>query len=108
MKLIDLEPSFLKIVDDSCNHRIDNIKDADGIVFLCPACYLKNKGPVGTHSIICWQPHIELKSYRTGPGRWKFLGSGYNDLTLQAGSNSIFLKNDCAAHFFITNGEITW
>jgi hypothetical protein len=105
MKLQELNPHFLKIVDDRTNHRVDNIKEADGLLFLCPVCFEKNNGAVGTHSIICWQPHVP-QTRSPKPGRWNFIGTGYNDLTLQAGSSSILLKGDCGAHFFIKNGEI--
>jgi hypothetical protein len=41
------------------------------------------------------------------PGRWEFSGTDFHDLTLTAGSSSIFLHAaKCQAHFFITNGEI--
>jgi hypothetical protein len=113
MKLTDLEPHFLKIEDKRTYLRIDDIKQADGIQFLCPVCFERNKGKVGTHSIICWQSNVP-QTFTPIPGRWEFLGTGYNDLTLRAGSSSISLdskdefKNPtgCRAHFHITNGEV--
>jgi hypothetical protein len=106
VKLTDLNPQFIKIVSTSEYHNVDSIKDADGIMFLCPMCFEKNKGPVGTHSIICWQPHVS-QDFTPKPGRWEFQGTGYDDLTLVAGSSSILLQGEgCGAHFFIQNGEI--
>lgn len=107
MKLVELEPRFLKIAaPDSWNSEGVGIKEADGLIFLCPVCFKKNNGNVGTHSIICWKPHVP-QTRTPGPGRWNFLGTGFEDITLQAGSSSIFLTtSDCKAHFLITNGEI--
>lgn len=105
MRLVDLEPEFLKITDEG--HRTDaTMAEADGLMLLCPKCFQKNSGPVGTHRIVCWRPHVPLAPHLTGPGRWQMHGSGFHDLTLTASSNSILLLGGCNAHFFITNGEI--
>lgn len=106
MNLLLLEPHFMKVINESNYQQVDDIKDADGIRFLCPVCYEQNKGSIGTHSIICWQPHIP-QTYSPKPGRWKFLGTSFNDLTLQAGSSSILLTSGCNAHFYIRNGQVT-
>jgi hypothetical protein len=112
MRLTELEPSFVKFNverNDGSGTRIDDINEADGIMFVCPLC-LKNQAMhrPGVHSVICWEPsvppHVGPK-----PGRWNFSGTGYEDLTLTAGSSSILLPGGpgkCGAHFFITNGEI--
>lgn len=105
MKLSELEPTFLKSTGDLTHRQIDDIKEADGIMFLCPVCFAKNNGPVGTHSIICWQPHVP-QDIHPKPGRWKLVGTGYHDLSLVAGSSSIALTGGCNAHFFIRNGNI--
>jgi Family of unknown function (DUF6527) len=101
MRLIDLGPNFLKIIDAS-DYRlqdVDDIKQADGIRFLCPKCL-----HLSGHTVICWQPHVPPEIGFAGPGRWPFTGTGYNDLTL---TPSIFEQSDCKAHFFIKNGEVT-
>ncbi len=103
MKLIELEPKFIKRKDDS-NYQ-DTEELGDGIRFLCPKCFIANGGAIRTHSVICWQPHVPQTTSPT-PGRWNFLGTGYHDLTLQAGSSSIALTDGCKAHFYIRNGEI--
>lgn len=105
MKLIELQPEFLKIKDKRSYFKTDNIKEADGIFFLCPVCFLKNNGAKGTHYAICWQPHVSL-DFKPTPGRWEFLGTGFNDLTLVNGSSSVLFQDGCGAHFFIKNGEI--
>jgi hypothetical protein len=106
MKLTDLEPQFLKVIDNKTYQMVEDIKEADGIDILCPVCFIKNgNSAVGTHHIHCWQPHVSQEHYAR-PGRWKFEGTGYNDLTLVNGSSSIFLSTGCRAHFWIRNGEI--
>lgn len=108
MKLNELEPEFIKITGDAIERIAENITEADGILFLCPLCFQNNgNSNIGTHSVLCWQPHVP-QDRDPKPGRWKFEGTGINDLTLVAGSSSILLNGGCAAHFFIRNGEIEW
>lgn len=106
MNLQQLEPRFLKITVPSKEHRfVDDIAEADGIRFLCPKCYQANIGPVGTHGVICWAPHVPQTELPT-PGRWNLVGSGYADLSLVAGSSSVLLRGGCNAHFFVEHGQI--
>lgn len=105
MKLTELNPTFLKQTGDNSSMQIDDIKEADGVMFSCPVCFKANNGLAGTHSIICWQPHVPQTVSPTG-GRWSFHGTSYDDLELRAGSSSILLTGGCNAHFFIRNGEI--
>ncbi len=109
MKLMDLSPQFLKRIPEDGRevwHDVEDIAEADGVEFLCPVCFDANKGPIGTHAITCWQPQVPA-GIEPGPGRWTFHGTGYADLTLTAGSSSIYLTGPgCGAHFFIENGGI--
>lgn len=105
MNLIDLEPQFLKNTDSVTHRIVDSIEQADGIMFLCPKCFKEKGTKIGVHSIICWNPSVPQIVNPT-VGRWRFIGTGYNDLTLTAGSSSIKIENGCKAHFFITNGQI--
>jgi hypothetical protein len=105
MKLTELDPKFLKIEDPHHFKWVDELAGADGIEFLCPLCFTANAGPVGTHVVICWRPHV-LQTVHPIPGRWEFQGRGYEDLTLVAGSSSVLLTKGCCAHFFVRNGEI--
>lgn len=106
MTLADLQPAFLKILSPT-SWRHDGIScgEADGIAFLCPVCYRTNKGPVGTHTIICWRPHVS-REMSPGPGRWEFHGTSFADLSLVAGSSSVLLNSGCRAHFFVRHGQI--
>lgn len=106
MRLTDLEPRFLKITSPTTFQDVDTIAEADGVIFLCPKCSATNGGPVGTHSVICWRPHVG-QEHDPKPGRWEFQGTGLHDLTLVAGSSSILLKGGCEWHGFIRNGEVT-
>ena len=109
MKLTDLEPRFLSYEGDPKEWRYATPRaDANGITFVCPKCFEANgmKRP-GVHSVICWDPSVP-QSVSPGPGRWEFVGVSFDDLTLRAGSSSVKLEGGCDAHFFITNGEVTF
>ncbi len=108
LRLTELEPQFLKRIDDTHFKYVDAIADADGIFFVCPLCFENNgKSRPGVHGVICWNP-IVPQTTTPIPGRWNLLGTGYDDLTLQAGSSSIQLASDgCKWHGFIRNGEVT-
>jgi len=84
---------------------VDTIDEADGVMFLCPTCFETNRGPVGTHQVLCWRPRVP-DGIKPGPGRWEFLGAGLENLSLRAGSSSILLDSPCKAHFFVEDGAI--
>jgi hypothetical protein len=108
MRLTDLEPQFLRIENPTTYAHVDDIHQAQGVCFLCPVCFKKNNGPVGTHSIICWFTGRGVPDgLHPVPGRWNAQGTGYHDLTFAGpGAASILLQGGCNAHFFIRNGEI--
>ena len=108
MKLQELSPKWLRISKRATRWRyktVDSIAEADGIMFLCPVCFVANRGSRGTHVVICWRPQVS-QNETPRPGRWEFQGSGFADLTLVAGSSSVQLKGGCNAHFFVRAGEI--
>jgi len=117
IRLTQLEPEFISLSGDRGSFReVENIGDAQGISFLCPACFEANGGSIGTHSVICWSrsrgvpDHIE-----PAPGRWAMVGTNFHDLTLNADLPSTARSVDLTAngkfpkewHGFITNGEVT-
>lgn len=105
MTLAELEAKFLGRIDDTHFRIVESIKEADGVEFLCPTCFSRNKGSVGTHGVICWRPRVP-QTTQPVPGRWEFQGTGISDLTLIARSSSVKLTAGCMAHFFIRNGAI--
>lgn len=110
MRLVELEATFLQIKEPGRLYQeVNNITDAHGIQFLCPVCFVKNGGSVGTHSVICWDPRGVSPDETPGPGRWEMVGTCLDDLTLRAGSSSIKLNtgpDGCEAHFYVENGAI--
>lgn len=107
--LKELEAEFIKLTspDGSTLLRIDNLKDADGITFLCPKCFETNKGNIGTHWVICWWVGIDLK-ISPKPGRWTPSGTGLDDLTFipsPGRSCSVLLTAGCKWHGFVKDGE---
>jgi hypothetical protein len=105
VKLHDLEACFLHHNDEGWT-EVDRIEDADGVMFLCPKCYLANGGPIGTHMVICWDPSVPPE-ISPKPGRWNLVGTSLDDLSLQANSSSVLLTSGCQWHGFVTNGEAT-
>lgn len=128
MRFSELSPEFVRIEAVPCSpekrapdcsttsphteheYRIrTGFAEADGVFFLCPACFRKNGGRAGTHGIYCWRPRVPIAPNREGPGRWEFRGTGAEDLTLDASprSSSVLLQTaPCRAHFYVRGGEI--
>ena len=109
MKLSELEPHWLKVLDER-TFQFEGVSfaEADGVGFLCPLCFERNgRTAVGTHQVICWRPKV-TKPIPPNPGRWEFEGTGVDDLSLVAGSSSILLTSGCRAHFYVRKGEIAW
>lgn len=126
MKLTDLDPEWITYTGNGRHQRFSDshshvayapdsdgyvdvpsspldIAHAHGVLFLCPTCFKKNGGAVGTESVLCWfadrgVPASELP----GPGRWAASGTSFDDLTLQPSVN----VDHEHWHGFITNGEI--
>jgi hypothetical protein len=111
MKLAELQPVWLRMIDARRSQFVGSIEDAQGIRFLCPKCFKSNDGIVGTHSVICWSRTRGVPDDCVpGPGRWSLNGTGFDDLTLDGedASNSILLSGSgCGWHGFIKNGVVT-
>jgi hypothetical protein len=113
--LRQLEAEFLTYHVDADATRwtqVTSIEQAQGVRFLCPKCFHKNGGNVGTHSVICWSRSRGVPETATpGPGRWSLHGTSLDDLTLHGdppgGARSILLSGDCAWHGYVNNGEAT-
>lgn len=97
-------------------HDVGIISEADHLMFLCPLCFEKNGGPVGTHSIMVSFagrniPDDAGSRDSTGaPSRWTIVsGTSLDDLVL---SPSILLDADrapekgCHWHGFVGSAGI--
>lgn len=126
MRLLDLEPRFLRYVQGVAGPEhgqpqpdgstkwggfpvdqfqwVDSLAEADGIGFLCPACFGANGGAPGTHGLQIWfaggnaPPHIGTNS-EGQTVRWSVRGTGFADLIT---SPSILLQGPgCGWHGYI-------
>lgn len=117
MKLTDLEAEFIQWTgtgpDDYGWKFVSNLNEATGIKFLCPKCFLHNKGPVGTHMVVCHRFGKVPDWMQPGPGRWVFDGTSLDNLTLNAPPGHtrsvLLLGGECGGgapwHGFVTNGD---
>lgn len=126
MKLTELKPWLHRYVESNEGHpgikpaggefgdpyphvtlpRADSVEDAQGMMFLCPACFTKNGGPKGTHRIMVTfvdrgVPDNYGSHARDGsPSRWVVTGTGFHNLTL---SPSVDVG---CWHGFVQNGDV--
>ena len=100
MRLSELDPEFIRHFDGGGHQRVETMAEATGIKLLCPKCASGDR-----HWIICWSPVVP-QSIMPKPGRWNMQGSGFDDLSLVAGSSSVSLTSGCRAHFMVANGEV--
>ena len=87
--------------DDRALHPVTALADAQGVLFLCPACFAAHGGPVGTHSILVWFAGRSVPDDATPAPRWAASGTSIDDLTL---SPSVQIECASAWHGFVTNG----
>lgn len=127
MKLRDLDASFLRILDEKTDQRVDTLAGANGVIFQCPKCAERimaggtpikemldyhgvgrtYRGVPGAHYVICWFTGVDPKR-DPKPGRWNPQGTGLDDLTFVGpGSFSVQLLGGCNWHGFVRNGEAT-
>lgn len=120
MRLTELEPQLVRYVTQSKEeqvaegravpaeylHHENSLATAQGIMFLCPICFIKNNGPIGTHKIEVTfsdrgaQDNQGSHNTQRQPSRWVVHGSGYADMTLHPSINA-----ECW-HGFVTAGEV--
>jgi hypothetical protein len=109
MKLTDLEPQLYRYAGDKSFASVETVAEADSVMFLCPACFAKNAGPIGTHRIRVdfagkgVPAEVALHNSQGRPVWWNASGNDVRDLTL---TPSILLLHDCEWHGFVTNGGI--
>jgi hypothetical protein len=82
---------------------------ADGVQFLCPKCYAANRGPVGTHTVLCWFVGKVPPDAGPGPGRWTPQGADLAALTFIPGFPprpcSVKLTGGCGWHGYVRDGR---
>lgn len=109
MRLVDLEPKLYRYAGDKSFAKVPALADADSVMFLCPACFRKNGGAVGTHGIRidfagkAVPDNVCIHNSEGKPVRRAVSGTGVDDLTL---SPSILLLGGCGWHGFVTSGGI--
>lgn len=110
-RLRELEATFLRLDPARTGERFTEVGDvlagSDGILFLCPLCWKKHGGSMGTHSVICWWVGVP-DQISPKPGRWTPQGTGLDDLTFVPSpgrSQSVALLAGCMWHGFVTNGS---
>src|ERR1700674_5100465 len=67
---------------------VQTVAEADHVVFLCPACFAKNGGAVGTHSVMVTfagrnvPDEAGCRDADGKPSRWNASGTSIDDLVL--------------------------
>lgn len=108
MRLTALKGTFYRYAGERSFKPVTAMAEADSVMFLCPACFEQNGGPVGTHRI-----RIDFVGRGTPdehcihgsdnqPVRWNAAGSSLDDLSL---TPSIQILGGCNWHGFVTNGD---
>ena len=83
MTLAELQAELLQLHGQASIFETADLASAQGVMFLCPLCYVKNGGEVGTHAVICWFRNRGVPADESpGPGRWDVSGTSIADLTL--------------------------
>lgn len=107
--LRDLDARFMRVTGPKTRKRVATIGEAHGVMFLCPKCFTRNGGKVGTHSVICWSRSAGTPDDAEPlPGRWSLHGTGIDDLHLEGdpvgNARSVQLLGGCNWHGFINHG----
>lgn len=113
LRLSVLYARFLWQVEFSHSWRDDcpSVPQAQGVMFLCPKCYLEKGSAIGVHSVICWFAGRVSDDVTPGPGRWtpSENSTSIENLTFVPGtpprSTSVKLTGGCGWHGFIVSGE---
>ena len=97
MRLLELEPTLVRITSPGYYLEVDRLADAQGLHFDCPKCR--------EHRVWVWFRDRAVPSEeQPGPARWVVSGLGFVDLTL---APSILLLSGCRWHGFVTLGQVT-
>lgn len=82
--LLELRAEFIAFQSRHGMKIVKTLDEAQGLIFLCPACFEKNGGARGTHSVICWTRKVpEDLGLNAQRHRYRFEGAGLEDLSLK-------------------------
>ena len=101
MRLEALNASFVRATGEGFNRGV-GFAEAQGVLFLCPLCYVTNAGVVGTHMVLCWFAGRGAPANAVPAPRWAITGTGIGDLTLNP---SVAIIGGCAWHGWVRSGE---
>jgi hypothetical protein len=114
LPLIELHPRWMRLTAPGTSMQYTDtldISNAHGIRFLCPKCMVTNRGEVGVHQVVCWANNRGVPAdLQPGPGRWLFLGTGFNDLSFSNPPGikvSVQITSGCCWHGIISVGEVS-
>lgn len=101
--LATLDGELLRIDPNGHYQVVEQLRDAHGVMFLCPKCYQANGGAVGTHSVRAWFARKGVPAGLLPAPRWTATGTTVADLTL---TPSIHLRGkSCGWHGHVTSGS---
>lgn len=120
MKLRDLEARLLRVAHEPSERLgthftflpCERVEQAQGVDFLCPACFAKNGGSIGTHHVRVWFDGCGVDpAFRPEP-RWRASGTTLDDLSVEpsiAINTSLPPQVDerfvCRWHGWVKNGD---
>lgn len=116
LTLRELDGHFVGRLDlqDKSTYRLDDIAEAQGVMFQCPKCAIgvektaDGRAFIGVHYILCWFQNRGVPDWMDPkPGRWNPAGRGLDDLTfVPPGNTSVALTNPdgCGWHGFVSGG----
>lgn len=82
--LLELRAEFIAFHRRYGMKVVKTLDEAQGLIFLCPACFEKNDGARGTHSVICWTKNVTKDlGFNDRHHRYRFEGTGLDDLSLK-------------------------
>lgn len=88
---------------------VDTLAEADGLIFLCPLCFAKNGGAVGTHGVAIPFPNAPDGQYIRGRDgstpKWRVVGGSTLD-DLQLAPSIQLLGDGCNWHGFVGSSGV--
>lgn len=109
VRLCDLDAKLVKLTERGWMN-VDTLAEAQGLMFLCPTCFVLNRGRAGTHSGLCWFKDRGVPDEQVPlPGRWIPSGTSIDDITFVGPAAASVLFQTCPTryHGFIRNGVAT-